>query len=198
VTGTSHAMIGAMSGLTAVWFVDGGLVRWPWVVAAVLVGVVAALTPDLDGTDSTARTAVGLGKEQIKREWRKNKSISLIIRWIIAIPFNLFAKIVPHRGPTHWLVTAAVVVGGVAYLSQLLNLPPVVPVAFGAGYLSHLLADAVTVAGVPLLGPLSGRSVRFLPKPIALRTGGVAEHVFVSFLMAVYMAAGMWYLVGLG
>jgi inner membrane protein len=191
-------MIGAMSGLTAVWFVDGGLVRWPWVVAAVLVGVVAALTPDLDGTDSTARTAVGLGKEQIKREWRKNKSISLIIRWIIAIPFNLFAKIVPHRGPTHWLVTAAVVVGGVAYLSQLLNLPPVVPVAFGAGYLSHLLADAVTVAGVPLLGPLSGRSVRFLPKPIALRTGGVAEHVFVSFLMAVYMAAGMWYLVGLG
>ena len=198
MTGTSHAMIGAMSGLTAVWFVDGGLVRWPWVVAAVLVGVVAALTPDLDGTDSTARTAVGLGKEQIKREWRKNKSISLIIRWIIAIPFNLFAKIVPHRGPTHWLVTAAVVVGGVAYLSQLLNLPPVVPVAFGAGYLSHLLADAVTVAGVPLLGPLSGRSVRFLPKPIALRTGGVAEHVFVSFLMAVYMAAGMWYLVGLG
>jgi inner membrane protein len=184
-----------MSGLTAVWVVDGGQVRWPWVAAAVLVGIVAALTPDLDGTDSTARTAVGLGKEQIKREWRRSKSISLIIRWVVAIPFNLFAKIVPHRGPTHWLVTAAVVVGGVAYLAQLLNLPAVVPVAFGAGYLSHLLADAVTVAGVPLLGPLSGRSVRFLPKPIALRTGGAAEYVFVSFLMAGYMFAWMWYLV---
>ena len=195
MTGTSHALIGAMSGLTAVWVVDGGQVRWPWVAAAVLVGIVAALTPDLDGTDSTARTAVGLGKEQIKREWRRSKSISLVLRWVVAIPFNLFAKIVPHRGPTHWLVTAAVVVVAVAYISELFGLPPVVPVAFGAGYLSHLLADAVTVAGVPLLGPLSGRSVRFLPKPIALRTGGAAEYVFVSFLMAGYMFAWMWYLV---
>ena len=195
MTGKSHAMIGAMSGLTAVWYVDGGLVRWPWVAAAVVLGIVASLAPDLDGTDSTARTSVGLGKEQIKREWRRTKSLSLIVRWVVAIPFNLFAKVIPHRGPTHWLVTAAVVVGGVAYLAQLFGLPPVVPVAFGAGYLSHLLADAVTVAGVPLLGPLSGRSVRFLPKPIALRTGGAAEYVFVSFLMAGYMFAWMWYLV---
>jgi membrane-bound metal-dependent hydrolase YbcI (DUF457 family) len=94
------------------------------------------------------------------------------------------------------LVTAAVVVVAVAYISELLNLPPVVPVAFGAGYLSHLLADAVTVAGVPLLGPLSGRSVRFLPKPLALRTGSAAESVMVSFIMAVYMVAGIAVWVG--
>jgi membrane-bound metal-dependent hydrolase YbcI (DUF457 family) len=56
--------------------------------------------------------------------------------------------------------------------------------------MSHLLADALTVAGVPLLGPLSGRSVRFLPRPIALRTGSAAESVLVSFLMALFMVAG--------
>lgn len=191
MTGTSHALIGAMSGLTAVWYVDGGLVRWPWVAAAVLVGIVAALTPDLDGTDSTARTAVGLGKEQIKREWRKSKSISLVIRWVVAIPFNLFAKVIPHRGPTHWLVTAVLLCVGVMYAANLFNLPAVIWVAFGAGYLSHLLADACTVAGVPLLGPLSGRSIRFIPRPLALRTGGVMESVFVSALLGLYIAAGV-------
>ena len=195
MTGTSHALIGAMSGLTAVWVVDGGQVRWPWVAVAVVLGIVASLAPDLDGTDSTARTSVGLGREQIKREWRKTKSVSLVIRWVVAIPFNLFAKIVPHRGPTHWLITAVLLCVGVMYAANLFNLPAVVWVAFGAGYLSHLLADACTVAGVPLLGPLTGRSVRFIPRPLALRTGGLAEYIFVSFLMAVYMAAGMFYLV---
>jgi hypothetical protein len=184
-----------MSGLTAVWVVDGGQVRWPWVAVAVVLGIVASLAPDLDGTDSTARTSVGLGREQIKREWRKTKSVSLVIRWVVAIPFNLFAKIVPHRGPTHWLITAVLLCVGVMYAANLFNLPAVVWVAFGAGYLSHLLADACTVAGVPLLGPLTGRSVRFIPRPLALRTGGLAEYIFVSFLMAVYMAAGMFYLV---
>jgi len=195
MTGRSHALIGAMSGLSAVWLTDVAI-RWPWVAVAVAVGVVASLMPDLDGTDSTARTAVGLGREQIKREWRKNKSLSLILRWFVAIPFNLFAKVIPHRGPTHWLVTAALLVTAVGYGATLANLPPVVPLAFGAGYLSHLLADALTVAGVPLLGPLSGRSVRFLPKPIALRTGGLAEYVVVSFLMSLYMMVGIAVWVG--
>jgi inner membrane protein len=188
--GTSHTIIGAMAGLTAVWYTDT-LSRWPLVVAAVAVAAVAALLPDLDGTDSTARTGVGLGKQQIKREWRKRPRLSLIARRIASIPLNIFARLVPHRGPTHWILTAVILWGVVAYAATLFNLPPVLWVAFGAGYMSHLLADALTVAGVPLLGPLSGRSVRFIPRPIAIRTGGLAESLVVSLLMAGFMAVGM-------
>ena len=195
MTGRSHALIGAMSGLSAVWFTDG-FNRWPFVALAVVVGIVASLMPDLDGTDSTARTAVGLGKEQIKREWRKRPRPVLIVRRVVSIPFNLFARLIPHRGPTHWILTAVILWGVVAYAATLFNLPPVLWVAFGAGYMSHLLADALTVAGVPLLGPLSGRSVRFLPRPIALRTGSAAESVLVSFLMALFMVAGYAVVVG--
>jgi inner membrane protein len=189
MTGRSHALIGAMTGLTAVWFTDG-VTRWPLVFLAVGVATIAALLPDLDGTDSTARTSIGLGKEQIKREWRKRPSLSLIVRRLLSIPFNLFARFIPHRGPTHWVLTAVILWGLVAYAANLFNLPPVIWLAFGAGYLSHLIADALTVAGVPLLGPLSGRSIRFIPRPIALRTGGLGESLFISFLMACYMMAG--------
>jgi inner membrane protein len=185
MTGKSHAMIGAMSGLTAAWYVVG-LERWAVVALAAAVGTVAALLPDLDGTDSTARTTVGLGKEQIKREWRRSKSLGLVMRWLVSIPFNIFAKVIPHRGPTHWLVTWL----GLSLLVSAVT-PVPIWVAFAAGYLSHLMADALTVAGVPLLGPLTGRSVRFLPRPLAFRTGGLVESLFVSGLIGVYIAAGV-------
>jgi inner membrane protein len=72
-----------------------------------------------------------------------------------------------HRGPTHTLAFAALV--GVAGAGVGVGLATVldggratlVPFGFAIGalaVLAHLLADALTPAGVPLLWPLSGRS----------------------------------------
>ena len=75
---------------------------------------------------------------------------------------------IAHRGPTHTLLFAALVGAALAGAAALLSarLPPslaapwLVPFAafvgaFGVG--THLLADALTPSGVPLLWPLSRR-----------------------------------------
>ena len=77
---------------------------------------------------------------------------------------------VKHRGPTHWLTVWLVV----------LMLGAVLPgwtggvvLAFGWGGLSHVLADALTVSGVPF-SPLSERRFHLLGG--RLRTGGAGEY----------------------
>jgi inner membrane protein len=64
-------------------------------------------------------------------------------------------------------------------------------VAASVGYLSHLVADALTVDGVPLLWPLVKRRICLLPSFLAIRTGGVAEYVVV---IAVCALALRWWL----
>ena len=72
-----------------------------------------------------------------------------------------------HRGSTHTLVFAALVgavgAGAGAGLAVVVDggRATLVPFGFAVGalaVLAHLLADALTPAGVPLLWPLSGRS----------------------------------------
>ena len=76
----------------------------------------------------------------------------------------------PHRGPTHWV--AAWLVGLVA--GVLLPDPAAgIVVAFAWGGLSHVLADSLTVSGVPF-SPASER--RFHLMGGRLRTGGAGEY----------------------
>lgn len=184
MTGISHATIGAAVGvgvgLSAA--VDG----WPWFLAAVFIGMVSGLLPDLDSTDSLARTRVGLGKEQIKREWARRPRPALVVRWVASWPLNLLAWLLPHRGPTHWLITAVLLTSAAYTAANWAGWPAVVWLAFGAGYLSHLVADGLTIAGVPLLGPFTRRAFRFLPRPLALRTGGAAEFMVVGAGLAMF------------
>jgi len=73
---------------------------------------------------------------------------------------------ITHRGPTHTLAFAllvgAVGAGAGVGLSSVLGGDRTTLVAFGfgigtLGILAHLLADALTPAGVPVFWPLSGR-----------------------------------------
>jgi len=73
---------------------------------------------------------------------------------------------ISHRGPTHTLAFAllvgAVGAGAGVGLASVLDGGRTTLVAFGfgigtLGILAHLLADALTPAGVPFLWPLSGR-----------------------------------------
>jgi inner membrane protein len=75
-----------------------------------------------------------------------------------------------HRGITHTLVAAAVF----GLFCALIARPEVALTMFG-GYLSHLILDGCTPAGVPLFGPLSWRRVNLLPAALRVRTGSFAE-----------------------
>lgn len=124
--------------------------------ALVLVGVVAALLPDVDHPKSLIRQRTGC--------------IGLLAGgWF------------GHRGFTHTLPALAIVGLIVALIA-----PLSVAVAVMAGYGSHLLLDAFTRSGVPLAWPLTGASVRLLPRPLQVRTGGWRE---AAFLLAMLGAA---------
>jgi len=67
-------------------------------------------------------------------------------------------RLVKHRGPTHSLVFAAGAGALACAACAAAGLPWTYGLAFGWGYLSHLLGDAVTASGCPsLLWPLVRR-----------------------------------------
>jgi len=184
MVGRNHAMIGGAAGAAAAgWAGVGGA----WLMVAVAVGMVAALLPDLDSTDSLARTKAGLGREQIRRNWRRGRigTLGMVGRELITLPANLFARFVPHRGPTHWLLTCGVLTLLAAAAARWAGLPDVLWVAFGAGYLSHIVGDGLTISGVPMLGPLTRKSFRLVPRAVAFRTGSAAELMVVPLVLVV-------------
>jgi inner membrane protein len=57
--------------------------------------------------------------------------------------------------------------------------------ALSIGYLSHLLADAMTMSGVPLWWPVGEKRVHVLPPGLRLRTGSLAEYAMLMVVGAV-------------
>lgn len=94
---------------------------------------------------------------------------------VISVPLSL---VVGHRGITHSLLAVA---GAVALLTTMGTGWMAAPVVIG--YLSHLLADALTPSGVPLLWPARRRFTLNL-----CDTGSVAEWGLVALIAA----AGGW------
>jgi membrane-bound metal-dependent hydrolase YbcI (DUF457 family) len=74
-----------------------------------------------------------------------------------------------HRGITH-SVAACLAVTWLAVLTGFLGL--------AIGYVSHVVADACTPAGVRALAPFSRRPVHLLPKAARIRTGSLRELLF--------------------
>lgn len=87
-----------------------------------------------------------------------------------------------HRGITHTLPALAVVTLAACHF-----VPGALALALVVGYSSHLLADLVTVQGLPILWPLSGRSFHLLPYPFRLRTGSRTEWMFAIVMAGVEM-----------
>ncbi len=118
--------------------------------------MLAALAPDVDhGGSAVAR------------------SLGILSRAVASVA----ERVLHHRGPLHSALAA--VVAGV--LSELLG--PQLGVAglgllVGYGWATHVLADAVTACGVPLLWPLWRRRLR-LPYGLAPPTGGRVEALTV-------------------
>ncbi|WP_435068721.1 metal-dependent hydrolase [Haloplanus sp. C73] len=87
--------------------------------------------------------------------------------WLSTVPdWDHRLPLISHRGPTHTLAFALLVglvgAGAGAAFAEVFPGDRTTLVAFGfgigtLGILAHLLADALTPAGIPLLWPLSGR-----------------------------------------
>jgi inner membrane protein len=141
----------------------------PVVAVALSAGVVAlaALAPDLDHAGSTlARVAGPVGRG--------------------------VARLLKHRGPLHSAL-AALLAGVLAgLLGSRLGVTGLGPLA-GYGWAAHVLTDALTDRGVPLLWPLRRRRVR-LPWGLGPATGGTGEAVVV---VAGLLACGGWIAAGL-
>jgi len=154
----SHALIGGAAGVAVAHATGASML------AAGIVAAFAALLPDLDHPHSV------VGR--------------LLPRW--------WHRLTPgHRGPTHSLVWCA----GLAVVADLANSAVTGEpaglrraLALLAGALSHVLADGLTVAGVPLWWPFRRRRWVFLGA-LAFRTRSWPEALVV---LAVVAGVGWW------
>lgn len=99
---------------------------------------------------------------------------------------KLAGRKLPHRGPTHWV--AAWILGLCFFLFSWDVRG--IGAAFAWGGLSHVLLDALTVAGVPF-SPLSDR--RFHIAGGRFRTGAPGEYIFsAAVVMVCWLVAGQF------
>jgi inner membrane protein len=154
----SHALLGAAAGV-AVAHATGA----PLLAGGIVAGL-AGLLPDVDHPHS----AVG----------------RLLPRW--------WHRLTPgHRGPTHSLAWCVALAVAVQAANSALSGPaagPLLALAVLAGSLSHVLADGLTVAGVPLWWPFRRRRAVFLGA-LAFRTRSWPEALIVA---GVVVGVGWW------
>lgn len=117
--------------------------------------------------------------------------------WLAMLPdVDHRLPLVPHRGPTHSLLFAAVVGGAFAAVGTALDarlasvsIQTLAPLGFLAGFAAvaaHLLGDALTPAGVPLFWPLSEREFTLSVS----RADNVATN-YLLFALGVLAVAGV-------
>lgn len=156
--GGSHAICGLAAVVLAARLVPLA----PSLPDAVLIGgvaVIGALLPDLDSDEATIRQVSGTA--------RSSGCVGRIISGIMGLLGG-------HRGAlTHsllaWLLASLLAL--VYFHGNVLG------VGFSLGYLSHLVADALTVEGIPLVWPFWRKRICLLPSVLAIRTGGWREYV---------------------
>jgi len=136
---------------------------WLFVLGAASIG---ALLPDMDSDESAIRQATHTGRSDGCLGRLASLGISAITGG--------------HRNFTHTLAAWAMV----TVLASMIGLQfhaLNITVAYSIGYLFHLLADALTIHGVPLLWPLKF-DVHLLPRPLRIRTGSFSEYALIVAL----------------
>lgn len=173
MTGPSHIALGVSS----VWLlrlvpgVVGPLSATDGSSPGLLVGAAAlgALLPDLDAAHSTIKyLRLGTHFQPFR------------------LPARVLSRQFTHRGPLHSLA-------GLGLLWLWMGLPTLLwigwqpSLALALGLVSHLVGDASTKSGVPLLFPRPGRW-HLLPAGWRLTTGSAAEQmVFAGLLLPILL-----------
>ncbi len=182
-------------------------------------GMVAGLFPDLDAPDTELqhlprRVGDGLAK-YIRAGMRRHSLFSDLAQGVVRLAAHsvglaldamsvALRAFTSHRGFTHTL-WGAVTFCGLAACSALLTSRDVgctllVSTVWASGYMSHLLADACTPAGIPLFGhrrvaktslsgtrartgrdPYRGFTFHLLPEGMRIRTGTLPDTLLIRW-----------------
>ncbi|MBV9864771.1 MAG: metal-dependent hydrolase [Abitibacteriaceae bacterium] len=122
-----------------------------------------ALLPDLDATESKIKHLRLLGTNLEP----------------LLLPAQIVSRSDRHRGLLHSIVGWGVVALFTSPLLFWISWVPVAALLFGYG--SHLVADACTKSGIPLLYPRL-RRFYLLPRLFRISTGSLAEEMLLPFL----------------
>lgn len=164
--GGSHLLIGYAAVYAAhrlVMPLAASPVDWLFVLGAASIG---ALLPDVDSDESAIRQATHTA--------RSNGCLGRLSSQVIS------AITGGHRNFTHTLAAwGAFSVLGLMGAMQFQFMA--VAISFSIAYLAHLLADALTIHGVPLLWPLNF-DVHLLPRPLRIRSGSFGEYAAIVAL----------------
>lgn len=170
--GRSHAPSGA-----AAWLPIGaalGLSTTANLGLAVVAGV-AALAPDMDHPHAMLPRVIPGGRFVARRIANATGG---------------------HRHGTHALLAVPVVTGFLWYTAYVLtplgaSQALAVALAFGVGYLAHILGDCLTLSGVPLLLPFKNKDYGLR----LFRTGGWTETLLVSPVLGFLVVWQAWMLI---
>ena len=164
-------------------------------VLAVGLGAVVGLLPDIDSPNTMIRQIFGVGSRQARSNVRRSRNpISFlfnVLRLMISAVLDVLAWLLPHRGPTHWLIVAIALSAGVYWLSWWYYWPRIVWLAFVTGYVSHLFADSITRRGIKLFAPFYNRSVKLPIRWLRVKTGSWQEGLALTILV-VPMIVWIW------
>ena len=162
--GASHLIIGVGTALLVhrALPLGGDVVTVGLALGAAAIG---SLLPDIDHDESKLRHMTGTARGSLGG--------------CLASP--LVALLGGHRALTHTLM--AVALASLPALGLYFVAGPTaickVALAFAVGYLSHVMADALTVSGVPLWWPVSERRFHLLPRGLRMRTGSLMEYAVI-------------------
>lgn len=145
------------------------------VVATLLCVALGALLPDLD------HPKAWLAQFRLARRG--------LLRFIrpFAFPSAVLREEFGHRGALHSLLAVLVLYLAAQALDASAPGAAQVGAALAWGYALHLAADALTNRGVPLLFPF-WRHRWHMPRPLAVRTGGLGEALYVVLVLALSSA----------
>lgn len=155
--GKTHLAVGLASGLGVIYLSKD--VSWVEVALTLALAGGAALVPDMDAESSMINNFFfsKVGKQARSFAWAAIGLLLILIQfflphtpmWVMLLGiFFIAVAFAPHRGLTHSLLMT-IYVWLVAHMAA-----PELATAITVGYASHLIADMLTVSGIPLLWPL--------------------------------------------
>lgn len=170
MTGPTHILFGVASGTTLCHVF--GLVMTPVQLLCLFLG---SLGPDIDADSGSITKPGRLFRGFLPRP------IADFLDQMGGVISAIARSISGHRGFFHTPLVALVI----AVVSGVFASPA--GLWFAAGYLSHILADACTVRGVPLLWPYRSKEYSIAP----IRTGSLRE-LCVACVLGVWVVVSGW------